>query len=130
VTYDRRTSSVVDVSDGSVIFTAGKNEFLMMSPDGRYALGQTYDFKDPEAQLVDLSTGTAVPLDIKGNGLGWSPDDTVFALNGSELTTCPAATGVCTTTTVQLDVVPGDDGDGTDEDFSDDVRLGGMTYES
>ena len=130
VTYDRRTSSVVDVSDGSVIFTAGKNEFLMMSPDGRYALGQTYDFKDPEAQLVDLSTGTAVPLDIKGNGLGWSPDDTVFALNGSELTTCPAATGACTTTTVQLDVVPGDDGDGTDEDFSDDVRLGGMTYES
>ena len=53
----------------------------MMSPDGRYALGQTYDFKDPQARLVDLSTGTAVPLDIKGNGLGWSPDDSVFALD-------------------------------------------------
>ena len=100
----------------------------MMSPDGRYALGQTYDFKDPEARLIDLSTGTAVPLDIKGNGLGWSPDDSVFALNGSDLTTCRADTGACTT--VQLAVVPGNDGDGSDENFDDDVRLGGATYES
>jgi hypothetical protein len=131
VTYDGRSSSVVDVSDGSVIVTAdNKNEYLMLSPDGRYALGQTYDFKDPEARLVDLSTGTAVPLDIKGNGLGWSPDDAVFALNGSELTTCPADTGACTTTSVQLAVVPGDEGDGSDENFDDDVRLGGATYES
>ena len=130
VTYARRTSSVVDVTDGSVIVTADKNEFLMMSPDGRYALGQTYDFKDPQARLVDLSTGTAVPLDIKGNGLGWSPDDTVFTLNGSELTTCPADTGACTTTTVRLAVVPGSDGDGSDESFDDDLRLGGATYES
>ena len=129
VTYDGRSPSVVNVSDGSVIVTADKNEDLMMSPDGQYALAQTYDFKDPEARLIDLSTGTAVPLDIKGNGIGWSPDDAVFALNGSELTTCPADTGACTTTTVRLTVVPGN-GDGSSENFDDDVRLGGATYES
>ena len=39
VTYDGRSSSVVDVSDGSVIVTADKNEFLMMSPDGQVRPG-------------------------------------------------------------------------------------------
>jgi hypothetical protein len=129
VVYADNASSVVDVNDGTVIYAAGKNEFLSMSPDGRYALSEDYDSDGPRAQIVDLSTGAAVPLDIRGNGLGWAPDDAVFTLNGSKLTVCPAATGACTTTTVQLAVVPGA-GDGSDEDFDDDLRLGGMTYES
>jgi hypothetical protein len=128
VVYADRSWSVVDVSDGSVIFAVGKNQFLSLSPDGRYALSQSFDADDPQAQLVDLGTGTAVPLDIKGNGLGWSPDDSVFALTGSELTTCPAATGTCTTTTLTLSVVP--DSNQSDQNFDDDLRLGGMTYES
>jgi hypothetical protein len=109
VTYEGRKQLVVDVADGSTLVTSRRNEFLMMSPDGRYALGQTYGPDDQQARLVDLATGSDVPLTIQGNGLGWSPDDSVFALTGSKLTTCPAATGDCTTVTLDLEGPPGDD---------------------
>jgi hypothetical protein len=128
VTYADRKTAVVDVATGEVLAQSKKNEFFKLSPDGLYALGTSYDFADPQARLVDLATGTETTLDIKGNGLGWSPDDAVFALNGSALTTCPADTGVCSTTTLSLPVEP--DSNQADENFDDDLRLGGLSYES
>jgi hypothetical protein len=128
VTYADRKSAVVDVATGDVLAQAKKDEFFKLSPDGLYALGTTYDFDDPQARLVDLATGTETALDIEGNGLGWAPDDSVFALTGSALTSCRADTGACTTTTLSLPVKP--DSNQSDENFDDDLRLGGMTYES
>jgi hypothetical protein len=128
VTYADRKTAVVDVATGDVLAQAKKDEFFKLSPDGLYALGTSYDFDDPRARLVDLVTGAETALDIKGNGLGWSPDDSVFALNGSALTSCQADTGACTTATLSLPVQP--DSNQSDKDFGDDLRLGGMTYES
>ena len=123
VVYSRDGMRVVDVADGSTIVSGAKNESFGLSPDGRYVLGQTFDPSKQEARLVDLASGTSIPVDIGGNGLGWSPGDDVFSLTGSKLTTCPAATGECTTTTLQLAVPPGDS-------MATDLRLGGATYES
>jgi hypothetical protein len=128
VTSSDRSSAVIDVSTGSILAQGKKDEYFSLSPDGRYALGQTYDFKDPRARLVDLASGSEVALDIQGNGLGWAPDDSVFALTGSDLTSCRADTGACTTTSLSLPVVP--DSNQSDQSFDDDLRLGGMTYES
>jgi hypothetical protein len=124
VVYDGRIPRIVDVADGATLFTAKRDEYLMMSPDGLYAVGQDYT---PNAQprLVELATGGTAALDIDANGLGWSPDDSVFAVTGSKLTTCPAATGACATVALDLAVQPGDN-----ESFDDDLKLGGATYES
>jgi hypothetical protein len=126
VVYDGGRAAVVDVTDGSTLVTAGKQEFLMLSPDGRYALSQTMDPEHQEARLIDLTSGASRPLDIQGNGLGWSPDDDVFALTGGRLTSCAADTGECTTTRPELVTPPGND----EKSFTDDLVLGGATYES
>jgi hypothetical protein len=127
IVYDGSNPSVVEVLDGSTLLTAEKDEFLMLSPDGRYALGQVYDSSTLAARVVDLSTGTSVPLDIEGNGVGWSPDNDIFAVNGTKLTSCPAETGACTTTRLDLAVAPDDNGS---KSFEDDLKMGGATYES
>ncbi len=126
VVYDGDQMSVVDVSDGATVAAADKKEYLRLSPDGRYAIARG----SGAARIFDLADGGARTLDgLDPDGsIGWSPDDSVFTLTGSELTTCPAATGDCTTTTLTLPTTTATNE--SEDDFSDAVRLGGETYES
>ncbi|MXG88178.1 hypothetical protein [Nocardioides flavescens] len=103
---------VVDVATGELLAgTTGRSGMLSLSPDGRYArVGE---------RIVDLETQAITRVGLRGP-IGWSPSDEPFTLDGDRLTTCSPTTGECVETRLDLPAGAG----------SDDVRLGGVTYES
>ncbi|MCW2813278.1 MAG: hypothetical protein JWN84_733, partial [Nocardioides sp.] len=135
--------TVVDVASGEVLLDvtpAGGSAFVRLSPDGRYASVVTEDGRtfDPTSYIVhDLESGTSVELPTPsqlGAG-GWSNDgESLFSVDGSgTVTSCEAATGVCTDTAPALPVAPNefsDPGEYPGEDPRDDLILGGVILES
>jgi len=121
--YGRNAMSVRDVATGDTVLEIdAKNVYANLSPDGRYLLVSSY--MGPAApELYDVDTGETVSLDKAGQVAGgWSPDDELIGLDKGKLTVCSPTTGDCTTTEVDVD--------GGSGRFADEVKLGGMTYES
>jgi hypothetical protein len=75
--------------------------------------------------VYDVTTGTHVSIEGTFAGYGWAPDDSIFPVSGDSLTTCDPASGECATSRLDLDVSPGER-----PSFADDLKLGGVTYES
>lgn len=125
---DEKDVTVVDVASGETLLTVPLDGFgfANLSPDGRFA--KVESGMDPGAgvDVYDVESGAKVR--VKGEGFGWTPDDRLFSLRNGKLSTCSPTTGECSTQPVDLAVQP--DGSNDPEDFSDDLKLGGMTYES
>lgn len=117
-------SSIIDVASGETLVGPEKGYFRL-APDGRYALMSDFMSDDPKTTIFDVATGAHVVLDGPDYGFGWSADDRLFSVDGNQLTTCDPDTGTCTTQPVDLVTPPGEA-----ESFDDDLKLGGVTYES
>jgi hypothetical protein len=120
--------TVVDVATGDTLLDVPLDDFGFgtLSPDGHFV--KVDSGMDPGAgvDVYDVETGASVT--IEGEGFGWSPDSDLFSVHGSRLTTCEPTTGECTSTSLDLTVEPESSQD--PEDFTDDLKLGGLTYES
>jgi hypothetical protein len=135
---------VVDATTGETLLQVdGQDTYLSLSPDGRFAMANTYDGDRP-VTVYDVASGAHVDIEPASRGYGWSPDGELFTVDGHELTTCSPATGECATSDVELVEEPRDSEGvmtkcdasgkctpvGPPPDYSGELRLGGMTYES
>jgi hypothetical protein len=135
---------VVDVATGETLLQIeGDDSYLVLSPDGRFAMANTYDGDQP-VRVYDIASKAHVDINGAPRGYGWSADGQVFTVDGHELTTCSPTTGDCETTDVDLVKEPQDSqglitrcdegGEctpvGPPPDYSGELKLGGMTYES
>lgn len=142
----RREASVVDVTTGETLLSVPVEDYgsLELSPDGRFAKLDT-ERSGKGFDVYDVAKGEHVSIDGGAFDYGWSADGDLFRLDGSALTVCAAGNGECTTADVDLDKEPSaeegvlmkctDDGRkcrevGGPPDFSGELKLGGMTYES
>jgi hypothetical protein len=119
--------TVVDARSGDTLLTVPTNGFgyLVLSPDGRYAAVEDQSGGDSAVDVYDVTTGSHVSIKDTVAGYGWAPDDSLFQVSGDTLTTCDPASGHCATGRLDLDTSPGDN-----PAFTDDLKLGGVTYES
>lgn len=112
---------VVDVASGQTLLEVSMPKpfgYLQLSPDGRFAGA---DLGKPSASsfdVYDVDNGGHVSIPGQPYDYGWSPDDQLFAVHGSTLTTCDPSTGTCSDK--PLDPAPA----------AGEVRYGGRTYES
>lgn len=122
-----------------------------LSPDGRFVMVTVEDlpgaggYAPPSSfEVYSVETGEAVTVEQPPYGVGWTASGDLFSLTETELTTCDADSGACTTRphgievpapTPQRQVCERDaggrycyteGGGGWDET----LRLGGRTYES
>jgi len=128
VVGDGQHTSVVDVASGETLLTLPEDEFIILSPDGAYAVSfGSWQDESQETIVYDLADRGKVSLGVH-DSVGWTIDDELFAIEGRELVTCEPTTGDCTTSSLDLTVQP--DSSQDPEDFTDDLKLGGVTYES
>jgi hypothetical protein len=98
-------------------YTIGGLAEFTLSPDGRYAMlsaesdGDTFD-------VYQVDSGDHVSIDGSTYDYGWSPDGTLFRIEGRKLTTCLPTSGECETSRLDIERGPGE------------LKLGGRVYES
>lgn len=142
VRTDRGGSGVVDVATGEVLVDVPTEDGIFvdvrLSPDGRYALlvpEQDYTTggsEGTEASVVDVATGSAVLLPPEvGQGFpGWTPEGEPFVVTGDTLLACSPVDGACTRTGLEIEDLPDQGDDAPAPGSSQELRLGGVTYES
>lgn len=120
--------TVVDVATGDTLLDVPLDDFGFgtLSPDGHFLKVESGMDSGAGVDVYDVETGASVT--IKGEGFGWSPDSELFSVHGSRLSICEPTAGECTSTSLDLTVEPESGQD--PEDFTDDLKLGGLTYES
>lgn len=91
---------------------------LQLSPDGRFAGADLSMLSPLSFDVYNVDNGGHVSIPGQPYDYGWSPDDQLFVVHGSTLTTCDPGTGTCSDK--PLDPAPA----------AGDVRYGGRTYES
>ncbi|VXB84267.1 hypothetical protein [Nocardioides sp. AX2bis] len=143
VTTDREGSSVVDAATGRVLLAVPTEDGVFvdvqLSPDGRYALlvsepdvMTTLGSAAGEVSVVDVGTGATVGLPPEiGQGLpGWTPEGEPFVVTGDTLVACSPVDGTCAETALEIEDLPDPEGGTPARDYSQELRLGGRTYES
>lgn len=97
---------LLDVEAG-VELTVGETQASVLSPDGRYAMGQTGI--GSFVRLYDAATGdripSGIPADLAVDSVVFGPGGTILYSVPSEIVSCDIAVATCTT------VVDGIDGD-------------------
>lgn len=101
----------------------GVYSYFSPSPDGRYAKlveeDADIDGGPGELSIYDVVSGRSVTVPGYAYDYGWTADGVLFRVTGEgEVAVCDATDGRCTTSKSGI------------ERPSDDLRLGGMTYES
>jgi len=135
---------VVDATTGETLLQVeGQDIYITLSPDGRFARVESYD-GDLPTTVYDIAAKSSVALDNAPRGYGWSPDGQLFTVDGHELTTCSPTTGACETSDVDLVKEPVDsqgemqictpgggcEPAGPPPDYTGELKLGGLVYES
>jgi hypothetical protein len=115
--------TVQEVASGDVVLEVEAQDVSAnLSPDGRYLLVAPY-FGPSPPEVYSVDSGQKVALDKAGRvANGWTPDDELFGLDKGKLTVCSPTTGECTTSEVDVD--------GGTGRFAEEIKLGGVTYES
>ena len=96
-------TSVVDITTGDTLLSVpGDTGYFDLSPDGRYARLVGDEFAPDAASrtsfdVYDVDTGAKVSIEGGSFDYGWTGAGDLFTVTEDELTTCAAATGVCTT---------------------------------
>ena len=122
---------VVDVGTGEPLWTIESNNWVVLSPDGRWARnGATIYGMDSDTEW----TAPAADADY-----GWSPDGHLFRLDGDDLVVCDPAAGTCERMPLGFtapdpnavsDSQVCDNQGHCESDVTKQVRLGGVSYES
>ncbi|WP_309650391.1 hypothetical protein [Nocardioides sp.] len=126
--------SVVDASTGETLLAveAAGYAYLSLSPDGRFAKLDA-DEQVSGFDVYDVVAGTHVQLPGATYDYGWTADGDLFRLqesaSGVRLSTCEADTGSCAATEPDL-ATPPNDAAASSEDYSGELKLGGLIYES
>lgn len=114
--------TVVEVATGKVLLSVPRGEnYLQLSPDGRYAAMNVADGRSVD--VYDLEAGTKVTVDGQSWDYGWSPDGDLFKVVKHHVVTCSTSTGECTTGEV---TIPKEGGGVAPTD----LRYGNQTFES
>ena len=124
VAATRTEVSVLDVATGKTLLDLprpGGTGYLLLSPDGRFAIMDDTDGKS--FAVYDVDTGSHVTLDGASYAYGWTPDGDLFTISRHHVVTCSTATAECTTGSAD---VPSEGGGVSPED----VRFAGRAYES
>lgn len=123
-----QTWRVVDAETGALVREITvRNEYVTLSPDGRYVSlatlgwfcfdGEPCGQRDPVARVIDLATGGEQEFPV-GEGLtGWTPDGQLLLVERGEVRSCAPSSGECTRTPVDLG-------------NASDVRISGNAHES
>jgi len=154
VSAEEDEATVVDLASGEELLSAPQvndadtDSWADLSPDGRYLMVAVEDMRTRDGaesfEVYSVETGEAVTVDHPPYDVGWTGGGDLFFLTETDLTTCEATTGECTTRphgievpapTPQREVCERDatgeicyveGGGGWDET----LRMGGRTYES
>ncbi|GAA4681745.1 hypothetical protein [Nocardioides nanhaiensis] len=153
VRADTDEATVVDLASGEELLSTplvndgDTDSWADLSPDGRYLMVTAEDMTSPGAtgfEVYDVGTGEAVTVEHPPYDVGWTGSGDLFFLTETDLTTCEADTGECTTRPHGIDVPAPtpqrevcergatgeicyfEGGGGWDET----LRVGGRTYES
>jgi len=93
--------AVVDATSGDVLLAVDQAGYFELSPDGRYAeLVTEGDEPTPgpaETAVYDVGSGSSITVPGKAWDWGWTVDGDLFKVGKTEVTTCDAGTGDCTT---------------------------------
>lgn len=125
---------VIDAATGETLLTVETADYayLSLSPDGRFAKLDA-DEQVSGFDVYDVAAGTHVQLPGATYDYGWTADGDLFRLQespqGVRLSTCEADTGSCATSEPDL-ATPPNDAAASSEDYSGELKLGGLTYES
>ena len=99
---------VVDLASGETLLQIeGEDAYLSLSPDGRFAMANTYDGDQP-VRVYDLAAKAHVDIDGARARLRLERGRRLFTVDGHQLTTCSPTTGDCETTDVDLVKEPQD----------------------
>lgn len=154
VRADPDEATVVDVASGDELLAVPQvndddtDSWADLSPDGRYLMVVVEDMTAAagaeDFEVYDVETGEAVTVEQPPYEVGWTSGGGLFFLTETELTTCEADTGDCSTRPHGIDVPAPtperqvcergstgeicyfEGGGGWDET----LRVGGRTYES
>lgn len=120
VVQDGGLISVRDAATGEVLLDVDTEEYGWgsLSPDGRYLRVVIDDMEPQPLQVYDVATGKVREFPMSYDW-GWTADGDLFKASGATLTRCDAATGDCTEEPLTPPL-----------DKTDELRLGGQTYES
>lgn len=117
---------VVDAQTGAeVLTTPASEDWMTLSPDGRYAVERSSALCDedgdcvldrPSVEVYDLAAGTHRSIPVPGGGIGWTPTGDLLVVDGDTVQVCDASTGSCAETPLDIDTAH--------------LRLGGSIYEA
>jgi len=133
-------SAVIDVESGDVLVSSDTGAFDL-SPDGRYALLTAGAELPPDSEVpmhvLDLESDSQAMILGTPYEWGWTAGGDLFQVTKNQLRTCDSATGECTTTPYAHPDIPAPApvtetyGQQTYvEESTNELRLGGVTYES
>ena len=133
----------MDATTGETLLEIDADDsYVSLSPDGRFAMASS--LRRRQAVVYDVGSGSHVTVDYAKRGYGWSQDGQLFAVDGHQLTTCSPTTGACETADLDLVKEPQDSRGvtmkckenggcvpvGPPPDYSGELKLGGLVYES
>jgi hypothetical protein len=122
-----------------------EDSYFSLSPDGRFAKLSSEDDVGSDFDVYDVASGAHVTIEGQSWSYGWSPDGELFRVQGHELTTCSPVSGECESSDLDLVKEPSDSSEGVVEkcdvngkcqevgpppDYSGELKLGGLVYES
>lgn len=113
------THSVIDAVTGKVLRTvdvtgnAFDRPLPRLSSDGRHVLLASWlhcdasddscSYQDHTTDVIDVATGERRTFTIGKGTFGWSPDGRLLLVGTTNVQSCEASTGACTTTPVSLE---------------------------